>query len=217
VKRVHIDEIESLPVLDGELQWKPIRHTLGVDAFGINAYHAARAGDLVVEEHADPHEELYAVVRGRATFRSGEEEFDAPAGTLVLFEPHEHRVAHASEPDTLVLAVGAEAKRFDPSVWEYAFRAYGLWKLGRRDEARRAIAEGLERYPDNARLQYDLACLESLGGNGDEALLLLGKAVAADPQTAEWALDDSDFDSVRDDPRFASALAGKTDAGGSGA
>ncbi|MGB2952229.1 MAG: tetratricopeptide repeat protein [Gaiellaceae bacterium] len=217
MKRVHVDEIESLPVLEGQLQWKPVRHTLGVDAFGINAYHADEVGDLVVEEHADPHQELYAVIRGRARFRSGDEEVDAPAGTLLLFEASEHRVAHAAEPDTVVLAVGAEARRFEPSVWEYAFRAYGLWKLGRPDEARRAIAEGLEHYPNNARLQYDLACLESLDGNGDEALALLRQAVDADPQTAEWAREDSDFDLVRDDPRFASAVAGKADPGGSGA
>src|ERR671935_2582939 len=120
MKRIHVDEIESLPALGGELQWKPVRHTLGVDAFGINAYHGEKEGDLVVEEHADPHQELYLVLRGRARFRSGEDEFDAPAGTFVLFEPQEHRVAHAAEADTVVVAIGAEAARFEPSGWEYA-------------------------------------------------------------------------------------------------
>jgi tetratricopeptide (TPR) repeat protein len=208
VKRVHVDEIEALPALDGELQWKPVRHTLAIEAFGINAYHGENEGDLVVEEHRDPQQELYLVVRGRARFRSEEEEFDAPAGTFVLFEPREHRVAHAAEPGTTVVAVGAEAKRFEPSRWEYSFRAGGLSKLGRHDEARQAIEEGQERYPDSWQLVYDLACIESLAGNGDAAFELLRRAVELDTAAAERARDDPDFDSIRDDSRFASAVAG---------
>ena len=119
MKRLHLDEIESLPALGGLLQWKPVRHTLGISAFGINAYRGEQEGDLVVEEHADPHQELYIVVSGRARFRAGEEEFDAPAGTLVLFEPREHRVAQALEPGTTIVAVGAmrvSSKRSRPIV-----------------------------------------------------------------------------------------------------
>jgi tetratricopeptide (TPR) repeat protein len=217
VKRVHIDEIESLPALDGELEWRPVRHVLGINAFGINAYHGEREGDLVVEEHADPHQELYLVVRGRARFRSEEDQFDAPAGTFVLFEPREHRVAHAAEPGTTVVAVGAEAKRFEPSRWEYSFRAAGLARLGRHDDARRALEEGRERYPDSWQLVYDLACVESLTGNADDAVELLRKAVDADPKAAERAREDPDFDSIRDDPRFSSAVAGEASAAGSSA
>ena len=211
-----MDEIESLPALEGELQWKPVRHTLGIDAFGINAYHGANEGDLVVEEHEDPHQELYVVVRGRARFRSGEEEFDAPAGTFVLFEPREHRVAHAAEADTIVVAVGAEAERFKPSEWEYGFRAYAYFKLGREDDARRAFDEGFAQYPDSARLLYDLACMESLLGNHDAALGRLRESVARDAKFGDYARRDADFDAIRDDAAFESALAGQPDAGGPG-
>src|SRR5207247_1053689 len=159
VKRLHLDEIESLPALGGLLQWKPVRHTLGISAFGINAYRGEQEGDLVVEEHADPHQELYIVVSGRARFRAGEEEFDAPAGTLVLFEPREHRVAQALEPGTTIVAVGAEAERFEPSAWEFAFRAKGLFDLGRIEEAREVVEEGLRRHPERADLLYTRACL----------------------------------------------------------
>jgi quercetin dioxygenase-like cupin family protein len=215
VKRIHVDEIEPLPALDGELQWKPVRHALEIDAFGINAY-TGDAGDLVVEEHADPHQELYLVVSGRARFRSDDDEFDAPAGTLVLFEPREHRVAHAAEANTTVVAIGAEAKRFDPSVWEYAFRAAGLARLGRLDEARRAIEDGLDRYPENARLLYDHACIEALYGERERVFELLREAVSRDATFAELARADPDFDSLRDDPELESAIAGKPDAGRSG-
>ena len=168
MKRVHLDEIESLPALGGELQWKPVRHTLGVDAFGINAYRAENAGDLVVEDHADPHQELYAVVSGSASFNVEGEEFDAPRGSLVLLAPGEHRVAHAAEPGTTVLAIGAEAKRFQPSAWEHSFRAAALIDLGRLDEAREALAEGRERYPEMG-FHFQSARLAAAEGDADAA------------------------------------------------
>jgi uncharacterized Ntn-hydrolase superfamily protein len=37
VKVVRIQEIEPIPVVGGELQWRPLRRTLGIEAFGINA------------------------------------------------------------------------------------------------------------------------------------------------------------------------------------
>jgi hypothetical protein len=40
----------GIPVF-GTLVWKPVRKTLDITAFGINAYTAANAGDEVVEEH----------------------------------------------------------------------------------------------------------------------------------------------------------------------
>ena len=54
-------------------------------AFGTNAY-TAEVGDEIVEEHTEStyqHEEMYVVVRGRATFTLDGDEIDAPAGTIV--------------------------------------------------------------------------------------------------------------------------------------
>jgi hypothetical protein len=189
MKRVHLDEIESLPALDGELQWKPVRHALGIDAFGINAYRAENEGDLVVEEHEDPHQELYLVVTGSARFRSRGEEFDAPAGTLVLFDPDEHRVAYATEAGTTVVAVGAEAERFEPSAWEYGFRAAGLIDLGRFDEAGRAIDEGLDQHPDSG-FNYVRARLAAAYGDLETAREHVRLAAAADPAVLKRARKD---------------------------
>ena len=189
MQRIHLDEIEALPVLGGELQWKPVRHALGIDAFGINAYHAAKPGDLVVEEHEDDHQELYVVVSGRARFRSGDEEFEAPAGTLVLFASGEHRVAHASEPETTVLAVGAESARFEPSAWEYGFRATGLIDLGRYDEARAAINEGLARHPGEG-FRFSRARLAAAEGDVEQAREHLRYAVEADETALDRARND---------------------------
>ena len=69
---VRLDEIEPIPVVEGTLLWRPVRRTLDIGAFGINAYVAPNAGDDVVEEHTETslgHEELYLVLAGRAPSR----------------------------------------------------------------------------------------------------------------------------------------------------
>ena len=93
----HVDELEELPINRGEFVWRPVRRRFGISAFGTNAY-TARAGQRVVEEHTerDGHEELYVVLRGRATFALGDDEVDAPAGTLVFVRPGTRRGAIAA-------------------------------------------------------------------------------------------------------------------------
>ena len=80
-----LDELARIPVEEG-LEWRPIRRRFGIQAFGTNAYTSERVGAIVVEEHSERsgHEELYFVVSGRARFTVGEEEVDAPAGTIVF-------------------------------------------------------------------------------------------------------------------------------------
>jgi hypothetical protein len=40
VRVVSLDSLEGIPVDDGGLQWLPVRRTLDVRAFGVNAYRA---------------------------------------------------------------------------------------------------------------------------------------------------------------------------------
>jgi tetratricopeptide (TPR) repeat protein len=210
VKTVRIDQIEAIPVVDGELQWRPVRRALGIEAFGINAY-TADAGQLVVEEHdelgagAGHHEELYVVVTGRATFTVDGESFDAPVGTMVfLDDPKERRGARAVEDGTTVLAIGAERGRpYRVSPWEFAFAGTPAWEAGRYSEAEALLREGLEHYPGNPSLLYDLACLEALQGKTDDALAHLRTALEQEPRFKDYAAKDRDLDSLRDDPRFA--------------
>jgi tetratricopeptide (TPR) repeat protein len=209
VKTVRIESIDPIAVVGGELQWRPVRRTLGIEAFGINAY-TANAGELVVEEHdetgagAGHHEELYVVVTGRATFTVDGESFDAPVGTLVfLDDPKERRGARAEEDGTTVLAIGGvRGKVFRISPWEFAFAGVPAYEAGRYDEAKALLLEGLELHPGNPSLLYDLACNEALNGEGEPALEHLREAVAADPKYGKFAQDDRDLDSIRDDPRF---------------
>src|SRR4029453_6130613 len=70
----HLDEIEELN--DGRAPYRPVRHHLGITAFGINSWTAADAGDRLINEHDESdfgEEELYFVQRGHAAFElSGE-------------------------------------------------------------------------------------------------------------------------------------------------
>ncbi len=214
MKTLRIDDIDPIAVVGGELQWRPIRRTLGIEAFGINAY-TADAGEVVVEEHdetgpgAGHHEELYVVVTGRAEFTVDGESFDAEAGTLVfLDDPKERRAARAAEDATTVLAIGGtRGEPFRVSPWEFTFAAAPAWAEKRYDEVTELIREGLERYPGNASLLYDLACVQALQGRSEDAIENLSAALAAAPKFKKYAATDDDLASIRDDPRFAAAIA----------
>ena len=138
VVATHLDEIPTLPPgSPDEPAWKPLRHHLGVGAFGVNAWVGAAPGDVVIERHDEApdgpedhgHEELYLVVRGTARFTVGEREIDAPQGTLVFVgDPEVTRVAVATAPDTVVVSVGAaRGEAFAPSDWEArSLREHGV-------------------------------------------------------------------------------------------
>jgi tetratricopeptide (TPR) repeat protein len=164
----------------------------------------------VVEEHdesgsgAGGHEELYVVLRGRATFTIDGEAVDAPAGTLVfLRDPALRRVAFAEEDGTVVLAVGGEPGRaYEISPWEYYFAAAPLLDAGRFDEGIALMEEGLAEHPGNPSLLYNLACAESRGGRPLEALTHLREALRLNPRLAERARLDPDLDPIRREPGF---------------
>ena len=207
---VHLDELESVQG-PGSLTWHPVRLTLGIRAFGCNAYTAAQSGDDVVEPHTeDPalaHQELYFVAAGRASFTIDGRQYDAPTGTYVFVpDPASHRHAVAAEAGTTVLSFGGPPT-FEPSAWEWAFRAAPLIRTD-PERAREILAEGLSANPGAPTLHYNLACLEAVQGNRDAAIAQLRAAIAARPATTEWARDDDDFASLRDDPEFAKLVGG---------
>ncbi len=215
---MHLDELEELPISGGEFVWRPIRRRLGISAFGTNAY-TARAGQRVVEEHSeqDGHEEMYVVLRGRATFTLGGDEVDAPAGTIVFARPGTRRGAIAAEDGTAVLAVGAKPGAvFEPSPWEDIFAAFSYAEQGETEKARAMIGGAIERRPDEWQGHFNAACFEVRYGDREAGIAALRRAHELSPErVAEAAARDSDLDPVRDDPRV-SAIAGQADAGGTG-
>ncbi len=87
-------------------------------------------------------------------------------------------------------------------VWDALRRASRFHEPGRYPEGAALLREAAARHGEDAVLLYDLACFESLAGDAEEALRHLGRALELDPQLRAGAAADSDFDAVRQDPRF---------------
>jgi mannose-6-phosphate isomerase-like protein (cupin superfamily) len=185
--------------------YRPIRKALGVTAFGINAYTGEKAGDLVIEPHDETgagsgkHEELYVVMTGAARFEVDGEPVEAPAGSFVLVQPEQHRVAHAVEGDTTVLVIGGKPGTAGPaSPFEYWYLATPAYDAGDYEQAYAIAAAGLVDHPENTSLNYQLACYSALAGRPDDARRHL-KIAFNDPRAVEWAKTDSDLVSLKDD------------------
>jgi quercetin dioxygenase-like cupin family protein len=206
-----LDDLDRIAV-PGNPVLRPVGRTLGVRAFGINAYTGDAPGDAVIARHREPdgQEELYAVVSGHATFAAGGEKVDAPAGTLVHVPPGTTRQAVAAEPSTTVLAVGAKTgEAFAPSGWEDFHIAEGLRRRGDLEGGRAAVREGISRDPQAWQGHYNAACFEALAGDAGAAFEHLHRALAADAGAVrERAPEDPDLDSLRDDPRYAAVIGG---------
>jgi mannose-6-phosphate isomerase-like protein (cupin superfamily) len=169
---VAIDDVEAVPWQGTDLVWRPLRHALGTHVAGLAAFTAERAGQTVVEPHRESedgrgHEEIYVVLRGRATFTLDGEALDAPAGTLVRVAPAVHRSAVATDPDTAVLALGREPD-FRPSASEWIERA----------------RPHLRTDPERARAILDELHAQRPGSPGD----LIGQALLADEARARELL-----------------------------
>ncbi len=117
----HLDDIEEFS--DAGCRYRPIRHHLGITAFGVTAWTARAAGDLVINEHdeGDPtaDQELFLVLRGHAVFELDGDRVDAPAGTLVFAPPRTKRTASAKqEGTTVILLEGTPGKAYEARGWE---------------------------------------------------------------------------------------------------
>ncbi len=208
---VRLDEIESIPITGAGVNWRPLRRTLGVEAFGLNSYVAMAAGDHVVEEHSESqlrHEEVYVVLTGHATFSLAGEVLDAPAGTVVFIrDPDVRRSAVAVEAGTSVLAIGGKAgEPYSASAWEWYFYAERFRPTEDWADGVAFLEEGAERYPDHAGMLYSLACFEALAGRHDEALGHLRRAGELEPRTLDWAAKDDDLAPIRDLPGYPTVL-----------
>ena len=201
-----LDEIEE--VSDGRAPWRPVRHHLGIQSFGVNAWTAKEAGDRIINEHdeAEEHdrqEELYLVHSGRARFEVDGENVDAPAGTFVFVNPGVKRTAFAEEAGTTVIAVGAVAgKAYEASGWEVWMPLHHLYQEGKYAEAADRGRELVEGHPEYAGPLYNLACCEALAGRKEDAIQHLGQAIERSEQFRPMAAEDSDFDPIREEPGF---------------
>jgi hypothetical protein len=206
---------ERLAEAEDDRGYVRLRHDLDVGAFGVSAAFQRKAGERLIGEHdeagpgSDRHEELYVVVQGGATFTVDGENVDAPQGTAIFVRnPDSKRGAVATADDTIVLSVGGrrgEAYRLGPMQ-----RADGFFdKYNAKDYAGalEALNRGLEAFPGNAILLYNVACTSALAGDREAALTALAESVTKWEPYKELAREDDDFVSLRDDPKFVELVA----------
>lgn len=183
---------------------RPVRHHLGITAFGTNAWTAANEGDRLMPEHQEDEgsEELYVVLRGRARFEIDGDTVDAPEGTLVFVRPQVNRTAFADEPGTTVLAIGSTVgKAYEAGGWEVWAEFHPAYEAGAYDAVIERARETLEA-SGYATPLYNLACCEALAGRKQDAIEHLQIAFEKRPSLRDIAKEDSDLDPLRDDPAF---------------
>jgi quercetin dioxygenase-like cupin family protein len=198
-----LDEIDE--VTDGREPWRPVRAHFGIRSFGVNAWTGKETGDRIINEHDEEgeDEELYVVQSGRARFELDGESVDAPTGTYVFVEPGVKRTAYAEEAGTTLLAIGARAgKAYEPSGWELWAPIAPLYQSGQYEEVADLARPLVDAHPEYPVLAYNLACVESLVGRKEDAIEHLRQAAEKSERLREFAIDDSDLDAIRDDPRF---------------
>src|SRR5262249_43102139 len=84
--------------------------------------------------------------------------------------------------------------------------ASALVRLGRRGEGLAWLHRVRESAPDDAVVVYAVACMLALVGEVDEAFAMLQRAAEIGFVHHQWVAADPDWESLRDDPRFAAAL-----------
>ena len=201
----HLDEIEEFE--DAGSHYRPIRHQLGITAFGVTAWTGHVAGDRVINEHdeGDPtaDQELFLVLRGHAEFEIDGDRVDAPTGTLVFASPGITRTASAKEPGTTILAVeGTPGKGYDARGWELWAPLAPLYDAGEYAEVAGRLQAAVTTSPQYPMLFFNLACCESLLGRTSDALDHLRRAIEMSEEFRESAKDDSDLDPIRQEPAF---------------
>lgn len=207
----HVDEIDEFSDAGGH--YRPIRHRLGITAFGATAWTASEVGDIVINEHDndDPSadQELFLVLRGHAVFEVDGDVVDAPAGSLVFVPPHTKRRATAQQQGTMIVAIeGTPGKAYDARGWELWAPLAPLYQAGEyADVADRlgALVADTQSYP---MLYFNLACCESRCGRTREALDHLRHAIEMAEEFRQSARDDTDLDPLRNEPAFTQLING---------
>jgi tetratricopeptide (TPR) repeat protein len=207
----HLDEIEEFS--DAGCHYRPIRHHLGITAFGVTAWTAPAAGAVVINEHdeGDPtaDQELFLVLRGHAVFEVDGDRVDAPAGTLVFAPPRTKRMAAAKEDGTTIIALeGTPGKAYEARGWELWAPLAPLYEAGEYSEVADRLASLVAANPQYPMLFFNLACCESLSGRTGDALDHLRHAVEMSEEFRQSAMEDSDLDPIRDEPAFNDLISG---------
>ena len=110
----HADDCETTG------NWRLVRRTLGLEAFGINLVELP-AGEQIPEhdEAGRDHEEVFYVVRGTATLVVDGEDHPAPAGTFARLDPEHARTVRndGDQPAGVLIVSAPRSSGYEPLVW----------------------------------------------------------------------------------------------------
>jgi len=100
--------------------WRLVRRTLGLDAFGINLVEIA-PGEQIPEhdETGRDQEEVFYMVDGDPTMVIDGEDHPAPAGTFARLDPEHRRTVRndGSEPVRVLIVSAPRASGYEPMEW----------------------------------------------------------------------------------------------------
>jgi beta-lactamase regulating signal transducer with metallopeptidase domain/Flp pilus assembly protein TadD len=117
---------------------------------------------------------------------------------------------HAESLEDYFLAkLGKSADRWTrapKNAEDWYERAYDLYRADRYEEAAVAFKRAADEGHDPAKSLYNAACAYALMGDADHAIPTLADAIDAGWDDIDKIADDSDFDPIRSDPRFARAI-----------
>jgi len=81
-----------------------------------------------------------------------------------------------------------------------------LKRLGQLTEAINVLTQGIDLCNDDPILAYNLSCYHSLAGDVPAAIEYLTKAISSDDRFRSLTSCESDFDPIRNDPRFVAVI-----------
>jgi beta-lactamase regulating signal transducer with metallopeptidase domain/tetratricopeptide (TPR) repeat protein len=126
------------------------------------------------------------------------------SGSEVTVTPH---VESLEDYFLAKLGKGADKwARTPKNAKDWYSRAYDLYHADRYEEAAAAFKRAAEEGHDPATSLYNAACSYALLGDADRAIPTLADAIDAGWDDIDKIADDSDFDPIRSDPRFAKAI-----------
>jgi uncharacterized cupin superfamily protein len=114
IKFAHRDECEKTG------NWRLVRRTLGMQAFGINLVDILPGEQLPEHDETDrDQEEVFYVVSGKPTLMVDGEEHPVTVGTFARLDPEHVRTVRndSDEPASVLIASAPRTSGYEPMEW----------------------------------------------------------------------------------------------------
>jgi adenylate cyclase len=123
-------------------------------------------------------------------------------------------VPKAREAWERAVRIAARYLEFNPDdPRAYYSGANGLMALGETGKSLEWLQKALALDPNDGMLLYNAGCIYAMAGLNDEAFDALSRSVDAGLNQVAWFMNDSNLDTLREDPRFRELLDKMQDSG----